>query len=81
MNTDIKTLFEFLERACGPEVVGHQAAQPSVEAEAKLDRFAKGECDEAERAEVCRLLQLNPTWLRWLAGRVKLARGPGKAVV
>ena len=73
MNTDIKILMEFLQRL-GPEVSGREVAEPQSEAAVRLERFARGECNEDERAEVCRLLRLHPIWLRWLADRVKLAR-------
>lgn len=43
----------------------------------KLDRFARGESDEKERAEVCDMLRIHPAWLRWLADRVKFARPVG----
>ena len=78
MNTDINTLVEFLQRF-GPEVVGHETTDPKNGAAARLERFARGECDETERAEVCRLLRMHPLWLRWLADRVKLARTAGAA--
>ena len=42
---------------------------------AKLMRFASGQCDDPERAEICAMLRMHPAWLRWLADRVKLARG------
>ena len=73
MNNDFITLVEFLGRF-GPEVSGHAAPTPRTEEAAKLLRFAAGECDEAERNEICKLLRLHPAWLRWLADRVKLAR-------
>ncbi len=74
MNNDFQTLVEFLGR-CGPEVTGHVASTPRTEEAAKLIRFAAGECDERERVEICAMLRLHPVWLRWLADRVKLARG------
>ena len=78
MTTDIKALFEFLDRL-GPEVHGHGIAEPRNGAAARLEKFARGECNETERAEVCRLLRMHPLWLRWLADRVKLARAAGAA--
>lgn len=74
MSNDFKTLIEFLERL-GPEVSGRELPAPPSEAAAKLQRFAAGECDPVERGEVCELLRLHPAWLRWLADRVKMARG------
>lgn len=73
MSDDFKTLIDFLERL-GPEVSGRALMAPHSEAAAKLQRFAAGECDKEERAEVCEMLRLHPAWLRWLADRVKLAR-------
>jgi len=73
MNTDIKTLLEFLQHL-GPEVQGRETSEPRNGAAARLERFARGECNETERAEVCRLLRTHPTWLRWLADRVRVAR-------
>ena len=73
MNTDIKILLEFLQHL-GPEVSGREKSEPMSEAAVQLERFARGECDDQERAEVCRLLRQHPMWLRWLADRVKLAR-------
>lgn len=79
MNTDIKILLEFLQRL-GPEVSGREVVEPRNDAAVRLERFARGECSEDERAEVCRLLRLHPIWLRWLADRVKLARVNAGAV-
>ena len=73
MDTDFKALVEFLERF-GPEVEGRQVSEPKSAAAAKLKRFARGESDDEERAEVCDMLRVHPAWLRWLADRVKLAR-------
>jgi hypothetical protein len=74
MSKDFKTLIDFLDRF-GPEVSGKVLVVPQDEAAAKLQRFATGACDKAERAEVCQMLRLHPAWLRWLADRVKMARG------
>lgn len=78
MNNDIQTLVDFLQHF-GPEVMGRESAEPKNGAAARLERFARGECNETERAEVCRLLRMHPLWLRWLADRVKLARTAGAA--
>ncbi|MCE9611749.1 MAG: hypothetical protein K8R23_16235 [Chthoniobacter sp.] len=74
MSNDFKILTEFLERL-GPEVSGRELTVPLGETALKLQRFAAGECDPAERGEVCELLRLHPAWLRWVANRVKMARG------
>lgn len=73
MNADLKILTDFLDHF-GPEVTARQLSQPHEEAAVKLTRFARGECNDTERAEVCGMLRIHPAWLRWLADRVKLAR-------
>ena len=73
MNPDFKILIDFLD-LFGPHVTGHQLPEPHTDAAVKLERFARGECNDAERAEVCNMLRLHPAWLRWLADRVKLSR-------
>lgn len=75
MNNDFETLVEFLAK-CGPEVAGRALSTPDRMEVARLERFATGACDSDERAKLCTLLRLNPTWLRWLANRVKQTR-PG----
>ena len=79
MNTDFKILTDFLGRF-GAEVTVRQLPQPHADAEAKLSRFARGECDDTERAEVCDMLRVHPAWLRWLADRVKLTRSDDYSV-
>lgn len=73
MNPDFKILVEFLDRF-GPQVSARQLPEPHTDAAAKLERFARGACSDAERAEVCNMLRLHPAWLRWLADRVKFSR-------
>ena len=73
MNTDFKILIEFLDHF-GPEASGRHLPEPQTEAAVKLERFARGQCNDAERAEVCNMLQLHPAWIRWLADRVRHAR-------
>jgi len=81
MNQDFKILIEFLDQF-GVEAAGRELPEPKTETAVLLERFARGECSQEERAEVCRMLRLHPAWLRWLADRVKLAReaGRGEAV-
>jgi hypothetical protein len=76
VNNDFKILIDFLDRL-GPEVSGRALAQPGSEAAERLERFARGDCDQHERREICAMLRLHPTWLRWVAQRVKLARTRG----
>ena len=73
MDNDFKALVAFLERL-GPEAEGRQVFEPDAKVAAQLERFARGECGEIERTEICRILQLNPAWLGWLAERVKRQR-------
>jgi len=71
---DFKTLIDFLDRL-GPEASGRELRQPHAEAAAKLERFARGECKDPERREICEMLRSHPVWLRWLADRVRMSRG------
>jgi hypothetical protein len=73
VNNDFKTLIDFLGRL-GPEASGRDLRQPHTEAAAKLERFARGECNDPERREICEMLRSHPTWLRWLADRVRMGR-------
>jgi hypothetical protein len=73
MNKDFRILLEFLDEF-GAEVAGRELSEPKNETALLLERFARGECTQDERAEVCRMLRLHPAWLRWLADRVKMAR-------
>ncbi len=79
MNNDFQTLVEFLGH-CGPEVTGHSLPTPRTEEASRLLRFAAGQCDETERAEICALLRMHPAWLRWLADRVKEARTSSRSI-
>lgn len=80
VNNDFKTLIDFLDRL-GPEVSGRSLSGPNSEAMVRLTCFARGECNEIERLEVCKLLKLHPMWIRWLADRVKAARSTRPAPV
>ncbi len=73
MKNDFKILFKFLEQT-GPEVTGRESAEPEVHVAELLERFARGECDSEERADVCQILRRNPPWMHWLASHVVLAR-------
>lgn len=74
MSTDIKTLLAFRERF-GTEVGGRETSEPPEEMLGRLVRFARGECDEVERTEMCELLRRDPSLLRWVASQVKGGRG------
>jgi hypothetical protein len=78
VNNDFKILVDFLD-GFGHEATGRHLPEPQTEAALNLERFARGECDEAERKEICEMLRLHPAWLRWLADRVKLARASAPA--
>jgi hypothetical protein len=73
MSEDFSVLFEFLDR-CGPEVQGHGLTVLESQQAAKIERFISGSCDETERRELARFLQLHPAWIRWVADRIKMAR-------
>ena len=40
----------------------------------RLERFADGLCDDAEREEICEILRNDPALVRWVAERVKQRR-------
>lgn len=73
MKHDFSILLEFLHSR-EAEVLGRQSGEPTPEAAALLERFAKGECTQEERETVCRMLRMYPAWLLWLAERVKRSR-------
>ena len=79
VNPDFKILIDFLDRF-GPHVTARQLPEPHTEAAVKLERFARGQCNDVERAEVCNMLRIHPAWLRWLADRVKLSRNAEPAM-
>jgi len=70
---DISLVIEFLDR-CGPEVSGHGLIGLRGEQSAMIERFIAGRCDDAERRELSRFLQLHPSWIRWIAERIKTGR-------
>jgi hypothetical protein len=73
MSDDISLLIEFFER-CGPEVSGRGLIGLQVEQTAMIERFIAGRCDAAERRELSQFLQLHPSWIRWIAERVRGGR-------
>lgn len=73
VNNDFKVLIDFLD-GFGPEASGRHLPEPQTEAASKLERFARGECNEGERKEICEMLRMHPAWMRWIADRVRLAR-------
>ncbi len=73
MNNDFHTLMEFLGRL-EPEVTGKTTPVPDPSHVPRLERFALGQTQKAERTDTCELLRMHPAWLRWLADRVRMAR-------
>ncbi|MGA3169419.1 MAG: hypothetical protein ABSE62_00240 [Chthoniobacteraceae bacterium] len=65
----------FLERfQIGPAMEKEPVLQPDLRE--RLERFADGLCDEAEREELCEILRADPSLVRWVAERVKERRKP-----
>lgn len=73
MKSDISVLFDFLE-ACGPEACGHNLIELRADQSSLIERFIEGQCDDTERYELSRFLQMHPRWIRWIAERVKGTR-------
>ncbi len=73
MSNDFQKLTAFLERF-EPEVTGHAASSPDPESKRRIERLIEGLRAGPERLRTCELLRKNPTWLRWLAGQVRMAR-------
>jgi hypothetical protein len=70
---DLSLMIEFFER-CGPEVTGHALLALPPDQSAIIERFIAGRCDDTERRELSRFLQLHPVWIRWIAERIKTDR-------
>jgi hypothetical protein len=73
VNNDFQILMEFLE-GFGPEVTGRSLEEPPPTSAQELQRFATGGLAAPEIHTVCTELKHNPTWIRYLADRVRLAR-------
>jgi len=73
MESDLQIIIEFLER-CGPEVQGHNVAEPDTREAALLLRVAAGQCTDEERAEVYSMLREHKPWLHWISNRIKSMR-------
>ena len=67
---DLLILTRFLNRF-DPDVEGRAAEPPPADVAARLDRFAAGEADAAERGSVAGLLKEHPEWVRDLAGAIR----------
>lgn len=73
MESDLQIILEFLER-CGPEVQGHNIAEPDMQEANLLLRVAAGQCTDEERAQVYTLLREHKPWLHWISHRIKSMR-------
>ena len=62
------------------EVQGRDAVRPEGELRNRLDRFARGDCSESERSELCQLVMQRPELVGYLAQSVKQLRGATGAV-
>jgi hypothetical protein len=81
MNDDLSLVLEFFDR-CGPEVEGRGLTVLEPEHAAKMERFIAGLCNQTECRELAQFLQLHPTWIRWIADRLKMTReGDGSPAV
>jgi hypothetical protein len=67
---DLLILTRFLNRF-DPDVEGRAAEPPPADVAARLDRFAAGEADAAERGSVASMLKKHPEWVRYLAGAIR----------
>lgn len=72
MNTehDLAILTQFLRRMA-PEIEGHDAGDPPPEMASRLEAFALGKADPAERAALAQTLKDHPEWLRHLARAIR----------
>lgn len=67
---DLLTLTRFLNHF-EPDVEGRAAEPPPADVAERLNRFAAGEADPAERSSVAGLLKEHPEWVRYLAGAIR----------
>lgn len=73
VSREFDDVLAFLERfQLGPAM--EQQPVPGPDLRERLERFADGLCDDAERDEICELLRADPTLVRWVADRVKERR-------
>jgi hypothetical protein len=75
VSREIDDVLAFLERfQTGPAMDKEPILEPNLQE--RLERFADGYCDEAEREEICEILRADPSLVRWVAERVKQRRKP-----
>lgn len=67
---DLAILTQFLRRMA-PEIEGHDAGDPPAEIAVRLDAFAAGAANPAERAALANTLREHPEWLRYLARAIR----------
>ena len=67
---DLLILTRFLN-SFEPDVEGRAAELPPADVAERLNRFAAGEADPAERGSVASLLKEHPQWVRYLAGAIR----------
>jgi hypothetical protein len=75
VSREIDDVLAFLERfQAGPAMDKVPILEPLLQE--RLERFADGRCEEAERDEICGILRADPSLVRWVAERVKERRKP-----
>ena len=73
VSREIDDVLAFLERfQMGPAMEKEPVPLPDLRD--RLERFADGLCDDAEREEICEILRNDPALVRWVAERVKRRR-------
>ena len=73
MPDTFQILAKFLERF-GDEVEGRALQELPKDAQASLQRLARGTLPEEDQAGLFALLNKNPAWVGWLAQEVKALR-------
>lgn len=69
-DADLLILTRFLDQF-DPDVEGRAAEPPPPDVATRLDLFAAGKADAAERAGIADLLKDHPEWVRYLARAVR----------
>ncbi len=70
LDYDLSILARFLSRLA-PEIEGRDAGDPPPELASRLDAFAAGQSNAAERAALAQQLKDEPQWLRYLARAIR----------
>ena len=75
-DADIWKILEGIIDLKSRDVIAHDAMNemPSDSVKSALKRFAQGDIEEDERAELCLQLKENPTWVTYLADCVREQR-------